>query len=398
MRKLIYYILPVALLGLAWSCGGSEESTEEGNPSGIKISGEIEGGENQRVVIWVFEDQDQRILDSTFIKDGKFTLWTETKELREYAIQIGSNKGNITPINNWIYLFPDESAGDIEITAKFPNVGDNYTVKGDQNSEDFQAYFAFRSPYYKEIAQLKSKAMAEQDTNLVNQYLSDADSIARICRDYSVKYINEKPGSPVSWVMLNDFYPPSGLLKFDTLDFDYFVKVSEGIAAKYPNSEYPEFINGMMESTQIQLEELRLNPDGDRAPELAYNNPDGELMKLSDLRGQVVLVDFWASWCGPCRLENPNVVAAYEKYKDKGFTIFSVSLDNNKEAWVKAIEADNLDWPYHVSDLKGWGSEAAALYDVTSIPASFLLDASGRIIDQNLRGERLEQRLQEILG
>jgi thiol-disulfide isomerase/thioredoxin len=112
-----------------------------------------------------------------------------------------------------------------------------------------------------------------------------------------------------------------------------------------------------------------------------------------------VLVDFWASWCGPCRGENPNVVKAYNKYKDKGkgFTVFSVSLDDDKDRWVKAIAADGLAWPNHVSDLQKWNNAAAAAYGVQSIPASFLLDPSGKIIGKNLRGPALEAKLAEVL-
>lgn len=142
---------------------------------------------------------------------------------------------------------------------------------------------------------------------------------------------------------------------------------------------------------------------GDTAPELAFNNTDGKEIKLSDLRGSVVLIDFWASWCGPCRRENPNVVAAYEKYskakfKDaKGFEILGVSLDKNQSSWVKAIEQDNLSWPNHMSDLGGWGSEPAAIYGVRSIPASFLVNAEGVIIAKNLRGQALHIELDKLV-
>ncbi len=121
-------------------------------------------------------------------------------------------------------------------------------------------------------------------------------------------------------------------------------------------------------------------------------------MKLSDLRGKVVLIDFWASWCRPCRNENPNVVKLYQKYQAKGFDIYSVSLDRDKTSWINAIKSDNLTWENHVSDLKYWSSAGAKQYNVSSIPSTFLLDREGRIIAKNLRGAALEQKLQEILG
>ena len=137
---------------------------------------------------------------------------------------------------------------------------------------------------------------------------------------------------------------------------------------------------------------------GDMAPDIVMNDPDGNERKLSDLRGTVVLLDFWASWCGPCRRENPSVVRAYEKYKDQGFEVFSVSLDSDANRWRKAIEQDQLTWPNHVSDLQGWRNGAARAYGISSIPHTMLIDRDGAILATHLRGSGVESALRGVFG
>jgi thiol-disulfide isomerase/thioredoxin len=148
-----------------------------------------------------------------------------------------------------------------------------------------------------------------------------------------------------------------------------------------------------------RLAPLRATAIGTMAPEINQAMPNGTKLSLKSLRGKYVLVDFWASWCGPCRQENPNVVKAYNQFKDKGkgFTVFSVSLDEDKDRWTKAIAADGLLWPNHVSDLQKWNNVAAAAYGVQAIPQSFLLDPQGKIIAKNLRGAELVAKLNEVL-
>lgn len=171
-------------------------------------------------------------------------------------------------------------------------------------------------------------------------------------------------------------------------DFPFLDSLATRLKQDIPNSRYvKDFAQG--------IDQMRGTTLGQVAPEIALPNPEGEVKKLSDLRGKVVMIDFWAAWCGPCRRENPNVVKLYNKYNDKGFEVFGVSLDRSKEDWVKAIEKDNLTWT-QVSDLSYFNSEAARTYGIEAIPATILLDREGKIIARNLRGQALEDKLAEI--
>jgi thiol-disulfide isomerase/thioredoxin len=201
---------------------------------------------------------------------------------------------------------------------------------------------------------------------------------------------------------------------------DLLVDVSERLDAQYPDSKYATDFSAVVQQLEAQAaaraakELIQL---GKPAPEIRLKDPNGKEYALSDLKGKVVLLDFWASWCGPCRKANPHVVEIYKKYKDKGFTVMSVSLDginprmlnrfktqeevekqleSSKQRWVQAIEKDNLEWPYHVSDLKHWNSIAAKTYGVSSIPQTFLIDRNGNFASMNPRFT-LEEELKKLL-
>jgi thiol-disulfide isomerase/thioredoxin len=201
-------------------------------------------------------------------------------------------------------------------------------------------------------------------------------------------------------------------------NFEIYKAVLEQMTKTYSNSALTLALNAKV-SMMVTAKSAGQIAEGVLAPDIRLPNPDGKEISLSSLKGKIVLLDFWASWCGPCRRENPSVVKLYQQYKDKGFTVYSVSLDgldnntlmrlqNNtteiknatdaqRKKWLDAIKTDNLIWENHVSDLRGWSSVAAAMYGVNSIPRTFLLDKSGKIVGMNLRGDQLEQKVKSLL-
>ncbi|MCR4659396.1 MAG: TlpA family protein disulfide reductase [Bacteroidales bacterium] len=168
-----------------------------------------------------------------------------------------------------------------------------------------------------------------------------------------------------------------------------YKELRDSLAPRYPDNDFVIHLNDLLRGQIIQ---------GMEAPEISLPDANGIVRNLSELRGHVVLIDFWASWCKPCRMENPNVVRLYKKYYKDGFKIYSVSLDNNRNAWVKAVEDDGLVWPHHVSDLRGWQSAAARTYGINSIPATVLISPEGIVAARNLRGADLEKALHDIYG
>jgi peroxiredoxin len=207
-----------------------------------------------------------------------------------------------------------------------------------------------------------------------------------------VKNTNDKAAleiksAPISLGVIN-------LLESNVLDKDAYFQVYAEVADKL-NKEWAGYAHAQAFIEMVN--KMKTLAIGSVAPEISLPDPEGKVIPLSSLRGQYVLVDFWAKWCGPCRKENPNIVRAYNTYKDKGFTVYGVSLDRSKDDWLQGIREDGLTWT-HVSDLKFWQSEAARTYNINAIPFSLLLDPNGKIVAKNLRGQALDDKLKEIFG
>jgi peroxiredoxin len=233
------------------------------------------------------------------------------------------------------------------------------------------------SQEFSEAAQVKNEArMAELQSTYMKEVAKGQAAVADLLKN-----------SPPSLGVIN-------LLQSKAIDadthFDTYLAVATKLKKEWPNYEHSQAFISM-------VDKMKTIAIGQPAPEIALPDTTGQVVKLSSMKGKYVLVDFWAKWCGPCRQENPNVVRVYHKFKDKGFTVFGVSLDRKKDDWMRAIAEDKLTWT-HVSDLKYWQSEAAKTYNITGIPFSLLLDPNGVIIAKNLRGAALEKKLAEVFN
>ncbi|MBX2962806.1 MAG: TlpA family protein disulfide reductase [Cyclobacteriaceae bacterium] len=233
------------------------------------------------------------------------------------------------------------------------------------------------------IAEFNKASVANDEKSI----LAIQKAYQKLLTDASDKVAEQVKGSPPSLGVINVL---QGQLLDKDAYFDAYVVTADKLKKEWPDYTHAKDFVEM-------VDKMKTLAVGQLAPEISLPDPDGKVVPLSSMRGKYVLVDFWAKWCGPCRKENPNIVRAYNAYKDKGFTVYGVSLDRSKEDWLQGIREDGLTWT-HVSDLKFWQSEAAKTYNINAIPFSLLLDPNGVIIAKNLRGQALDDKLEEILG
>jgi peroxiredoxin len=363
MRNILFIIL--AFAGL-YSCA---------KPEGFVIKGQIKGKESGEIKLMKYADGKWITEDSAKIDKGSFVLKGKTvlPELR--LISMG-------PQTVIAQFFAEN--GSITVNASMDSLAKT-EVKGSKSNDEFSVLTKEIQNIAKEtqgLQQRYNEAMQKGNEDGMKKAQIDYEAMMGNQKVYAKNFIREHPKSSVSpLVALMQFGQEISAHDIDTL-----------IAFFDPSIHTSVYISELKKLA----DKMRVTEIGALAPDFTLNTPEGTPLTLSSLRGKIILLDFWASWCAPCRKENPNVVAAYAKYKDKGFDILGVSLDREKGAWVKAIADDQLTW-HHVSDLKFWQNEAAVKYGVQQIPLSLLIDKDGKIIAKNLRGDELEKKLAQLL-
>lgn len=368
MKKItLLSLFTLAVIGLS-SCGHKVKNKDG------SISGRIMHAENKWISLQKITEEGDQTIDSVRAeKDGKFKLKNPATNDPDFYL-LRTNETNV------IFLVLKKGE-DVVVTGDADKFEKSYQVKGSKDSELLQKLRSYD--------RLLSDSLNKVYTDLRNVNPTAADSMGLQLQGHYTKtmeafakdFIRTNLSSIVSLSATRFLNQQSELTLMTTLE--------DSLVASYPQNRYVNDYRNLMTG-------LKKLPPGSMAPEITANTPNGKTVSLSSLRGKIVLVDFWASWCGPCRRENPAVVELYKKYKNKNFEIFGVSLDDNLAAWKTAINADKITWP-QVSELKKWDSKVVKEYNIDAIPYSVLIDRDGKIIAKGLRTEELEIRLMELL-
>lgn len=371
-----------ALCLVCWLCTGCS------GPSG-GVTGTIDGAENASVRLSVFGERGFADID-TVIADAQGTFHIEAAALQHLALDI--YKVNVDASHFFIL---GDSLSSLSVKGSMPDEPGLITtlsVTGDEWTAGFTDFL--------------SEMTARQDSMVAAKLLTNTGTTTeekiKAKREYEA--LQERLTRFVRNTIRDHKNDPIGLMALEHIN----MTAERALAQQVIDSTRTLMGHSMAHRTLSQRVTKQRKPrqtnqrnaqikPGMAMPDITLQDPDGQSRSLSDLRGKVVLVDFWASWCGPCRRENPNVVRAWNEYQERGFEVFSISLDKDVTKWKRAIEQDGLIWPYHISDLRGWNSVASAQYGISSIPHAILIDQEGTVVATHLRGNQLETELEKLL-
>jgi peroxiredoxin len=350
------------------------------NPIKVSISGTIFNATTDSIRL--SQNFGTHYLDHAKIplsKKGEFSITTTLPNPDYYVMRIGASNVNLILRNG----------SDIKLYGDGKDLFAHCNIVGSEESDKMNNFIKIMSVWFHKrdsaVALIQQNPSRQEEIS--NSVMTDYYNFQSNMQSFVAQNQNSAALVPV-------------ISAIDTeKDFATYESLIAQLNVGFPDSPTIKQLTLNYQQAKAKKEAANLVAPGKLAPDFEELKLDGVAkMKLSDLRGKIVLLDFWASWCGPCRKENPNVVRLYDKYEKSGFTVMSVSLDKDRAAWKAAIEKDNLKWPNHVSDLQQWSSKAGQLYQVKGIPFTVLIDKEGKIIKTNLRGEALEAELKQIFG
>jgi thiol-disulfide isomerase/thioredoxin len=347
-----------------------------------KITGQLSSGDMDRKTVylenflWYLRLSDKKVLDSAVIQNGKFEFVGKADS--SYIALL--NMDNQSP---FLQFFIEKGNIHVEV----PDDINKSSATGTTLNDRLKAYNQSLEPTRNKITELVQYARSQPRTDSLDAEVSKQyDVLSQELLQTSIRFLKEDSGTILSaYILMN--------------------AISQGLEEEQIQDVYNKFHEDVKKSAlgkilqqevdKMNIKELTV---GEAFRDLTMQTPDGTKISISDYvgKGKYVLLDFWASWCGPCRGENPNVVALYNAYKDKGFEIVGISLDQDKEAWIQGIKEDKISWP-QMSDLKGWNSEATIKYKIQGIPFTVLLDKEGKVIETNLRGDGLKNKIKALI-